>query len=293
MDRQRILLIFGGAALCAALLTWFLWSRTAAPKSEAMAQVWAASRDLSAGTRLTKAHLKQVTLAAKDAPVSAIRDPAAALDRPLIYPVSANEVITTAKIASIGGIEGVPALIAAGKRAVSVAVADASGAAGLIQPRAHVDVLFTRAGSMSEALTTTILQDIAVLSVGRVTEAQNLDTKGPRPATQSVTLLVTPEEAGKLELAKNQGKISLALRNPLDRSQVADPQPVTGDLLDPYLNKPRKGRGVPANLRDDRAWNDLTAQDAAPKKPAPPPAPPKTVIDVYRGDKHVQEVFDK
>jgi hypothetical protein len=123
-----------------------------------------------------------------------------------------------------------------------------------------------------------------------------MDTKGPRPASQSVTLLVTPEEAGKLELAKNQGKISLALRNPLDLSRVDDPQPVTGDALDPYLGKPRKGRGARLDPRDNRAWADLTAGDeeAIKKKPAPPPPPPpKTVVDVYRGEKHIQEVFNK
>ena len=295
MDRQKLLMIFGGAAVCATLLTWFLWSRTAAPKTEAMTTVWAAARDLPAGTKLLKGHLKEVRLSTKDAPAVAIRDQAAALDRALLYPVSANETLTTIKLTTSTGIDGVPSIIAAGKRAVSVQISDSSGAAGLIQPRAHVDVLFTRTGSMAEAITTTILQDVAVLSVGRVTEAQNMDTKGPRPAAQAVTLLVTPEEAGKLELAKNQGKISLALRNPLDQSRVDEPMAVTGDALDPYLGKPRKGpRGL--NVRDSKAWARLTEADEEPvvkKLPPPPPAPPKTVVDVYRGDKHVQEVFNK
>jgi pilus assembly protein CpaB len=296
MDRQKLLMIFGGAALCATLLTWFLWSRTAAPKAEAMTTVWAATRDLPAGTKLGKAHLKEVRLSTKDAPATAVKDQAAALDRALLYPVSANETLTTVKLSSATGIDGVPSIIAAGKRAVSVQIADASGAAGLIQPRAHVDVLFTRTGSMAEAITTTILQDVTVLSVGRVTEAQNMDTKGPRPPAQAVTLLVTPEEAGKLELAKNQGKISLALRNPLDASRVEEPMAVTGDALDPYLGKPRKGpRGL--SVRDSKAWARLTDADEEPvaKKlpPPPPPAPPKTVVDVYRGEKHVQEVFNK
>ena len=295
MDRQKLLMIFGGAAVCATLLTWFLWSRTAAPKAEATTTVLAVVRDLPAGTKLGKAHLKEIKLSAKDAPPAAVRDAAAALDRSLLYPVSANETLTTLKLSSASGIDGVPSIIAAGKRAVSVQITDSSGAAGLIQPRAHVDVLFTRVGSMAEAITTTILQDIAVLSVGRVTEAQNMDTKGPRPPSQAVTLLVTPEEAGKLELAKNQGKISLALRNPLDVSRVDEPMAVTGDALDPYLGKPRKGpRGL--SVRDSKAWARLTEADEEPavkKAPPPPPAPPKSVVDVYRGEKHVQEVFNK
>ena len=138
-------------------------------------------------------------------------------------------------MASAAGAEGLPALIELGKRAVSVPITDASGVAGMIQPRAHVDVLFTRPGSMSEAVTTTILEDIVVLAMGRTTEVANTSgtavSTTPRPTTQAATLLVTPEQARKLELAKNQGKISLALRNPLDHSSAKDQSATTSDQL--------------------------------------------------------------
>ena len=44
------------------------------------------------------------------------------------------------------------------------------GVAGLIQPNSKVDVLFTRPGSMAEATTSTILQNVKVLSTGRQTQ---------------------------------------------------------------------------------------------------------------------------
>lgn len=301
MDRQKLLMIFGGAAACAALLTWFLWAQTAAPKTEALASVAAATRDMAAGTKLKASDIKLVKVAAKDAPLSAQKDAKALVDRVLIFPVGAGEMITTPKLASIGGVEGVAAIIEPGKRAVSVAITDSAGAAGLIQPRAHVDVLFTRTGNMTEAITTTILQDVTVLSVGRVTEVTPADAKAPpRPQNYAVTLLVTPEEAGKLELAKNQGRISLALRNPSDMSKMDEVQPVTGDVLDPYLGRPRRqsrpGAGAATGSR--AAWNRLTGEEDEEKKkpappPPPPPPPPKIVVDVYRGEKHVQEVFQK
>jgi len=298
MDRQKVILIFGAAAVCAALLTWFLWARTMAPKTEALATVVAAARDLSAGAKLKKGDIKLVRMVARDAPAAALRAEADALDRALLFPVLAGELITPNKLASVGGIEGVAAIIEPGKRAVSVAITDSSGAAGLIQPRSHVDVLFTRTGSMTEAITSTILQNITVLSVGRSTEAQT-DSKAARPTTYPVTLLVTPEEAGKLELAKNQGKISLALRNPVDPSRLDEPVPVTGDALDPYWSRPRNRQrpltnALAARPLDDQAWARLTADAPPPKKNlASPPTPPKVVVDVYRGDKHVQEVFEK
>src|SRR5437879_1746134 len=170
MDRQRVLLIFAGAWVSAALLTWFLYASTKAPKVEKTVAIQAAARDMPAGTRLRKGDLRTVHISEKEVPKMAIADEKLALDRPLLFPVSANEPLTSSKIASATGAEGLPATIEIGKRAVSVPITDANGVAGLIQPRAHVDVLFTKTGSMAEAVTTTILEDVVVLAMGRTTE---------------------------------------------------------------------------------------------------------------------------
>ncbi len=295
MDRNRILLIFGAAWLSAGLLTWFLYANTKAPKTEKMTPVVAAARDLPAGSRLKRADVKTLSVVEKDVPKTAIRDLQSVLDRPLLFPVNANEPLTTPKVASLSGPEGLPAMIEPGKRAVSVPVTDASGAGGFIQPRAHVDVLFTRTGSMAEAVTTTVIQDVIVLSMGRNTEAQSgpVDPRAARPQTQAATLLVTPEQARKLELAKNQGKISLALRNPLDRSFTEETTATTAEDLNigPYLAK--RGRRTGPDLHDNRYWAGLTGEDPdAPKKSVKKEIPkPRNVVDVFRGDKHVQEIF--
>jgi len=177
-----------------------------------------------------------------------------------------------------------------------VQITDQSGVAGLIQPRAHVDVLFTKPGSMAEAVTTTILEDIVVLSIGRTTEASSsapaaaVNPQAPRPTTQAATLLVTPEQARKLELAKNQGKISLALRNPLDHTTASDQTATTSEVLYADLARGRSAK----DLRSNKAWAKLIGPEpekpkVIEKKEAPPK--PRSVIDVYRGDKHVQEIF--
>ena len=54
MDRQKIGMIFGGAAVLAALLTWVLYANTVAPRKDKMASIVAASRDMPAGTRVGK-----------------------------------------------------------------------------------------------------------------------------------------------------------------------------------------------------------------------------------------------
>jgi pilus assembly protein CpaB len=155
---------------------------------------------------------------------------------------------------------------------------------------------------MAEAVTAVILQNIKVLAIGRITQVgQTIDPKAAKMPV--ATLLMSPEDAQKLELAKNEGKISLTLRNPLDQSAVPDLQPVNSDALDPMISarlaRARRGRttnirGKIPNLDDPRVWQELTGEkklkdEDAPKKKEP--EKPRLVVDVFRGDKHVQETF--
>jgi pilus assembly protein CpaB len=227
--------------------------------------------------------------------------------------VNENEPIVTNKISTHGGVEGLAATIEPGKRAVSVPISDASGAGGLIQPRSHVDVLFTRTGSMNEAVTAVLLQNITVMGLGRNTEvtvagAPGQPSQPSSTATRAATLLVTPEQAAKLEFARQQGKISLTLRNPLDTAvdQENDSVITASDLnVGDGPSRRRRGKGglIP-NVKNDDVWRQLTAGQAvvlgsdgnlvpAPKVKEPPKETPKPkfVVDVFRGDKHVQEVF--
>jgi pilus assembly protein CpaB len=298
MDRQKLLMIFGAAWVSAALLTWFLYAKTKAPKEEKTVAIVAAVRDMPAGTKLDKADLKLVKVLEKDLPKGAMTGPSEGIGRALLYPVNANEPITSTRLASLTGAEGVAATIEPGMRAVSVAFTDASGASGLIQPRSHVDVMFTRSGNSMEAMTVNLLEDVTVLSVGRTVEIQQTTgiPKGnvTRPSNQTATLMVTPEQAKKLELAKNQGKISLALRNPMDRSVQKDASPALIEEIEPMLLSRSAKRGIrpPTNLKDKSAWANLIGEEEKPKpEPKKEPPKPKLVVDVYRGDKHVQEIF--
>jgi pilus assembly protein CpaB len=316
MDRQKMLTIFGIAWVSAALLTWFLYAKTKAPKQEKTIKIVAAARDLQPGARVGKSDVKLITLLEKDAPRVVMSSEAEALGRAVLYPVSANEPMNPARLTAAQGAEGAAAMLENGKRAMSVSFNDASGASGLIQPRSKVDVLFTRTGNALEAMTVTLLEDVEVLSIGRNTVIDNPSANAasggstssvPRTVTQTgstartATLIVTPEEAQKLELAKNQGRISLALRNPLDKSRRAESKPSTMEEIEPLLvarspGANLKGRRLPANLRDKNAWSGLIGdEEAKPKPPPPPPKPeppkPRVVVDVFRGEKHVQEIF--
>lgn len=300
MDRQRIIILFGAAAVMAGLLSWFLYANTIAPHSESRTSVIAAAHDLSVGEAVHKSDLKKIAMLSRDLPKGAIMNEKQALNRVALYPIAANTPLVNVGLSRLAGADGIAATIEPGLRAVSVTVSDASGVAGLIQPGAHVDVLFTRPGTMTEAITSTILQNVRVLTIGHaVMPGQAVDLKAPKSPV--ATLVVTPEQAQKLELAKNQGRVSLSLRNPLDGSAGVDGRPVNTDVLDPAMRSrlaaARRLRDA-AGARDAGAWDSLIGGKpniAAPLPPVKvlPPAtpPPRAVVDVFRGDKHVQEVF--
>jgi pilus assembly protein CpaB len=289
MDRNRILMLFGIAWVSAALLTWFLYAKTTAPKELARQTVMAAVRDLPLGATIKKADVKAVGFLEKDVPTGALATAEQAVGRVALYPISKNEPLTAGKVSSVNGADGITATIPAGYRAVSVPVTDVSGVSGLVLPGSRVDVLFTRPGTMAEAITSTILQNVKVLAVGRaIFPNQTVDPKAAKMPV--ATLIVTPVDAQKLELAKNEGKISLTLRNPLDGQNNMDGTPVTTDILDPNGDarsaRNRKGKQV---ATDPSILAALKAPPPKPVKPTPPP--PRAVVDVFRGDKHVQEIF--
>ena len=316
MDRQKKLLLFGAAWVSALLLTWLFYAKGAAPQQERMLRVVVASHDMPLGTLLKKGDLKLANYPEKDIPKGAAFQTGDALNRVLKVPINTNELILQTKLSDVTSVEGVSSTIDPGYRAMSVQITDVSGVAGLIGPSSKVDVLFTRPGSMAEATTSTILQNIKVLSIGRAVPAGQsaADLRAAASTTNKVvTLLLLPADAQKLELAKNEGKISLALRNPLDNSQAGNTEPITTEVLDPMISarlaRARRGRTTNvgrANLEDPSVWQDLTGD----KKPADPrkqaadeearrrkaeadalALKPKVVVDVYRGDKHVQESF--
>ena len=115
-----------------------------------------------------------------------------------------------------------------------------------------------------------------------------------------MTLLLTPEDAQKLELAKNEGKISLSLRNPLDDTRVRQHRPGHDRGARPQISAPRAAAaGAPragepgdpddlAGVLREAAARAPRLEEEARKKEA---EKPRVVVDVYRGDKHVQEIF--
>jgi pilus assembly protein CpaB len=187
-------------------------------------------------------------------------------------PVLENEPILPMTLAPKEAGAGLPPAIPPGLRAVSVRVNEVIGVAGYVLPGAHVDVVATvnpgeRQGDITAKV---ILTNVLVLAAGTKMEQ---DPNNKPMAVNVVTLLVNPDESERLTLAAGEGKIQLALRNPLDRET-----PVTRGV------RPAALLGTPPPVRQVAAAPRAAVAEPAPVVPQP------SMVEIIRGDKRAQEI---
>lgn len=233
-----------------------------------------AAADLAVGTALGRDDVRVVNWPADEVPdgtFSAVPD---VVGRGLIAPLVRHEPVLAAKLADKEAGAGLPSVIPAGLRAVSVRVNEVIGVAGYVLPGTRVDVVATASPTASPADVTSkvVLANVQVLTAGTRME-QDRERGKPMPVTV-VTLLVTPEQAERLALASAEGKIQLALRNPLDGGAPETPGVRPAVLLGAT-------RPAPAARPVARP---------APRQ-APTPEPPPLTVEVIRGDQRARELI--
>jgi pilus assembly protein CpaB len=229
-----------------------------------------ANTDLSLGSELRRDDLKAIDWPAGAVPEGAFEDPAAIVGRGLIASIVRNEPILPGKLASKEAGSGLPPIIPPGKRAVSVRVNEVIGVAGYVLPGTRVDVVATQSPTnRNEDMTSkVVLSNVEVLTAGTRLEHDSKDGK-PMQVTV-VTLVVTPDQAERLTLASTEGKIQLALRNPLDLES-----PETAGIRPGMLMGTVQQRQVPVVRRG-------TSQAPASVPALIQPAP---TVEIIRGDK--------
>lgn len=237
-----------------------------------------AAADLELGAELRPDDLRVIEWPAASLPANAFERPSDVIGRGLVMPVIQNEPILPMKLASKEAGAGLPVVIPQGMRAVSVRVNEVIGVAGYVLPGTRVDVVATanateHRGDMTSKV---VLTNVQVLAAGTKMEQ---DTEKGKPMPVSVvTLLVDPEQSERLTLASTEGKIQLALRNPLDQTSPVTPGIRPAGLLGATV-KPAAPAG----------------HSARPTRPAPvtvavaAPEPAQTV-EIIRGDKRAEEV---
>jgi pilus assembly protein CpaB len=238
-----------------------------------------AATDLDVGAELGRDEIRIIDWPANAVPPGAFSDPKEVYGRGIVLPVIQNEPILPTKLGAKDGGGGLPPAIPPGLRAVSVRVNEVIGVAGYVLPGTRVDVVATvsPSGQATDMTSKVVLTNVQVLAAGTKIE-RDTDKNKPMPVSV-VTLLVDPEEAERLTLASTEGKIQLALRNPLDKTM-----PQTRGI------RPAALLGVGAPTRTAVSRTTVIAKGPSSQPLVVPPAPDAPTVEIIRGDKRAHEV---
>jgi pilus assembly protein CpaB len=236
--------------------------------------VMVAATDLDIGAEITAENVRTINWPANSVPQFAFTDAKDVIGRGIVMPMIQNEPFLPMKLAAKDGGTGLTPAIPPGLRAVSVKVNEVIGVAGYVLPGTHVDVVATVSPTQNQADMTTkvILTNVEVLAAGTKIE-RTTDKDKPIPVTV-VTMLVDPEQAERLTLASTEGKIQLALRNPLDKTAPQTPGIRPAALM---------GTAAPGVRRVASNRSASPSQSQVVPEPAP-------TVEIIRGDKRAHEV---
>jgi pilus assembly protein CpaB len=219
MRNKRLILALAGAVVCGLLgvlaVTRYLSGVEAFTKD--LGNVVVAKQEIPLGTKITKEQITLAPIPNGSVPEGAFRKIDDVVGRVAIQAIGVRETITPMKLAPEGTGGGLSAVIPEGYRAITVKVDDVVGISGFVMPGSYVDVVAvitptSREGVQSEGpISKIVLQRIKVLASGPKIDSP--ENQREPTNVKAVTLMVTPEEAEKLVLAANEGKLQLVMRN--------------------------------------------------------------------------------
>jgi pilus assembly protein CpaB len=240
MKNTRALMMIGVSLLAGIMAIVFAARWLNQQTLLATQKVAVASADLGLGHQITKEQVKLVDWPTGAIPTGSFHELAAVQDRVTRINILRDEPILESRLAPKGTRGGLSAVIAGGKRAITVRVNDVVGVAGFALPGNYVDVIVNTKNEFrkgDESISKIVLEKILVLAVAQ--EAGRDDTT-PK-VVNAVTLEVTPEQAEAIDLARSIGQLSLVLRNQVDMDPAATGGMTKGALLalkEPVPEKP-------------------------------------------------------
>ena len=220
MNNYRGILMFM-IALVAGIGAVVISSKWLQQRSAQVNKVVVATQEINLGQKLTSSMFKVVDWPAANIPPQSFSDVTKLNGRVTKSSLQDGEPVLASKLAPEGSLGGLSAVIAEGKRAITVRVNDVVGVAGFALPGNFVDIIVntekaqvdnTNTGVNERSISKIVLEHILVLAVAQ--EAGRDETK-PK-VVNAVTLEVSPEQAEMIDLARSIGELSLVLRNQAD-----------------------------------------------------------------------------
>lgn len=302
MNRGRMLILAAIALILSigvTYLTYRVLQTRLKPSDETLSLV-VATKKLSLGTRLTAEDVKAAQWPASVPIEGAFQNTESVIGRAVLISMEINEPLLETKLAPKEGGAGLIVAIPEGMRALSIQVNNVIGVAGFVLPGTRVDLILTavppkgvatRAGrstSEEEMAAKIILENLQVIAAGQNVQQ---DINGQPQTVQVVTLLVTPEQAEKVALATGDGRIQLALRNPLDLESVDPPVVFRSSLYDGSKAEQAPKPAPRPSPTTRRAAPQVVHVATVPQ--IQPAAPLVLNVELIQGAKRVTETFEE
>jgi pilus assembly protein CpaB len=220
-----------------------------------------AAKSLAYGTAMTADNVVEIPWFSNTLPEGAFAVKDDLLNggrRVVLSPLKRGEPVLRSKITGPGQRASLASLLDEGKRAVTVSVDDVRGVAGFVLPGDFVDiVIIADDGSPKrQSYSDILLEHVKVLAIDQVAS----EGEGQPTVAKAVTVEVTKEQAQKILLATNIGKLSLILARPVESKPDPNRRVSENDI----------GRTRPEPVR--------------PPPPAPPPPAPVKAAPVVRSN---------
>ena len=222
----KIWIPLGAATVCGSAAAYIGYELVSRPSQPAVSQkvttreMVVAKRPVPAGAALAAEDLAIFHIEQSDLPDSALTDLNGLLGKVVIEPLRAGQPIMQGVLASDDIVPGLAAMLPAGYRAMNIEVDPYTGLAGMLVPEARVDVVATLTVE-GDSFVRTIAENVLVIAVAGRRAGEAVETTDPEQVRmekdRSVTLMVTPEQAGKIELATNNTQPRLILRGGADQ----------------------------------------------------------------------------
>lgn len=259
--KSIILLVLAlGCGLIAAIgVTQVISQEDNAPKPVGeMIKILVAKEDIAEGRKITSQLVKIEEWPKERVPVGTITDLEAIDGMRARTDILTDEPLREKKLLGKDDLRTPTDHIDPSMRAVPIKIEKDSNA-GLIRPGDRVDVLANIRKNTQEGIphsrTITLLQNVEIFAVDDVFRVDPANEGGETTIARTVTLILTPKQAEKVDLAQMLGKLRIIMRSPDDVNIVE------GDL----------GIGTNELLGNTEESLPIAKQEPQPTNPVPQP----------------------
>jgi pilus assembly protein CpaB len=222
----------------------------------------------------------------------------------LRHELSANEPILQIAIAKPGDRDFLQTVLTPGERAIAIPVATGGASTGLLTPGDRVDVILTQnfkgdnianAPLTRRSVSETVVENLRVLAIDEPDKgaASGRPMVQVNPATgnfgRTVTLEVTAEQAEKINVATELGKLSLTLRSATDFASATPVASPASPAVRFAGYQPVDGHRIPATWAGDVS-PALTG--AAQEKPVAVTPPTITILRGFKPQSGGKEIAE-